>query len=164
MSFSDLLSVDGGDTYTFNVAAPALSLLDYEVRVYVSGHEVANDNFAVYGVPTNASALKCAGLHSPAGFVHILENVTCTIEVYDAHGPALGLVDDFNITVNNTDVVVPLSTSNGGATLQFQVSSPNSSQPYFLVSAYLSALGPSFNITDVNLTVICELSISSSNE
>ena len=156
LSFSDLLSVDGGDTYTFNVAAPALSLLDYEVRVYVSGHVVTSNHSEVFTYPTPDSLLTCVGQHSPAGFVHILENVTCTIEVYDAHGPALGLIEDFNITVNNTDVVVPLSTSNGGATLQFQVSSPNSSQPYFLVSAYLSALGPSFNITDVNLTVICE--------
>ena len=157
---ASIVALNGGVVYAIEVATPAVATVGFNVSIYVNAHLVTSTALEVFGVPTNESHLACAGVHSAAGFVHVLENVTCTITVEDANGPTAALPSDFNITVNNAEanVTSTISTSDHGFSYTFVVMSPFTSSPAFHVGAALVD-GPAINGSVANLTVICLLNI-----
>ena len=145
--------------YAIEVETPSVATVNFTVSITVGGQFVTLTTLEVFGVPTNESRLSCAAVHSPPGFVHVLENVTCTIVVEDMYGPTAGLPAEFNITTNYdvANVTSTLTTSDHGYSYTFVVMSPFSSSPEFHIGALLPD-GLAINGSEVNLTVICLLS------
>ena len=154
-----LSSANGGDTYTFLVPLPATPVLQFTIPVDVLGVTTTSFTTEVYGVPTTASSLACHGLVSKAGFVAIDETVHCTITVNDNSGASTGLASDFIVHANNVLEHAVLVTQDGGHTFQFQLTSPNSSAPEFVVSVGLSSSAHRVSGSPESLTLICSHSV-----
>ena len=154
----NLNSTNGGGVYTFDVVLPDVPTLAYEINVAVAGSLISNTTVEVFGNPSKFSTLTCTGASSKPGFVHSLEQVDCIITCIDGAGAATtGLATDFDIVVNGSPEHAPLSTSNGGATFHFSLTSPNSTAAQFDVELRLSANNGKITQPPVVLKLICTL-------
>ena len=155
-SAQNISSSDGGKTYSFVVVLPVTPVLQLTVSIYVSGIEITSFATEVFGIPATSSTLACHGLVSKSGFVAIDETVNCTITVNDDAGASTGLATDFVVHVDNALENPLLETHDGGHTFQFQVTSPNSSAPAFVVSVSLSSAATAISQSPASLTLICK--------
>jgi hypothetical protein len=150
---SSVVSTDGGLTYSCSIDLPTTPTTDYRVAATVSGVTVAFSDFQLFGSPTAASELNCFSTLSPAGFVQVLENVTCSITVKDDHGLSTGLASDFIVETDGESALTALTTYNKGATFNFTVMAPNTSEPFFIIKAFAGAAG--FRGDYANFSLIC---------
>ncbi len=152
---SDIVTTDGGLTYVFDVLMPPGFVRQFNISAIVNNELVTSTIFEVYGIPTTASILSCSGTQSPPGFVHVLENVTCSIQVRDDLGPTTGVAEDFIIVVDNILTAVQFNNSNfDGSEFEFLLVSANTSDANFTVTAELASNGDIID-SPINLTLIC---------
>jgi hypothetical protein len=136
-----------GDTFSFNVTAPAVVGASFSVSgVLANGTAFSQGPFplAVVGTPTVLSNITCVGLRSQTRFVRVSELVTCEIIAIGAGGlPTTSIVPDFEIDGIGGVAYSPLVRAGSpvGSRIAFNVTSPSA------VGAPFSIL---IRITDTN--------------
>eukprot|EP00035_Acanthoeca_spectabilis_P008271 m.151390 g.151390 ORF g.151390 m.151390 type:complete len:1429 (+) comp14291_c0_seq3:433-4719(+) len=108
----------------------------------------------VVGIPSSNSVLSCAGASAAASFARVSEVVQCTISVRDSLGTSTtGFATDFGPAVTvpaNLNQSSPRAVASlrlrarrqegliGSATMEFEVQSPTSIQPFSVIGALAS--------------------------
>ena len=155
-AYTQPVSFNGGDIYYFTVELPSMPVLTFEVAAIVQGVQVQQTAFEVLGIPGNYTQIVCAGMVSNVGYVHSVETVMCNVTIYDDFNETTtGLPSDFAINVNYAPVRTVMTTTDGGYTYHFFVTSPNNTLTHFLVDGYLKDGNISLVESQTNLTLIC---------
>jgi len=120
-SLSPLLTSNGGGSYTFTLTAPALATGSFQVFSTLSaGGSLSGSgvSFVVYGYPTVASTLSCAGSNSGTANVRTGEVIDCAISVQNAGGATNAPVGDFVVSVSG-GAMYTVTSADGGHTFSF---------------------------------------------